>query len=101
SYAKSKSATSGEGRNCSLATITASRPFALRKARMNLASERRARPNELHLAKMMVHEKMEKINRISRTPKVSGVDWPTMSHRFTCSKSPGIAGTKLSPYLQM
>ena len=42
-----------------------------------------------------------KINKTTSIANDSGVARPTISHRVTCSKSPGIAGTKLSPYLQM
>ena len=55
-YPKSNTATSGEGRNCSLAIMTASMAGALRKARMNRELALRAPRNACHLEKMTVQE---------------------------------------------
>src|ERR1700730_14148369 len=79
--------TNGAGRNCSLATITASRPVALRKARRKRESALRERRRVLHLEKMMVQEKIEKRISIEITPIDSGDMLPSISSKLTCSRA--------------
>jgi len=58
---------SGQGRNCSATTATASRPFDLRNARRNRAFDVRARRSAIHLEKMIAQEVTENISSIPST----------------------------------
>src|ERR1700722_10008971 len=86
-YPKSKTTTSGAARNCSLAAATASRRVDLRNARRKRRFALRARRNELHFEKMMVHEASEKIARIPSTVQVTGPEVCTSSQKLTSKKS--------------
>src|ERR1017187_4005960 len=67
SYPKSKTATRGDGRNCSLATTTASNPVALRNARRKRVLALRAPRKVCHLERITVQEKTENPKRMAST----------------------------------
>src|SRR5207248_11403740 len=93
-------ATSGDGRNCSLATTTASSPGALRKARRNRILARFAPRNESHLEKITVQEKTEKTASSARPATSSGLRW-TIPQRSTCKRNAkGASKLNSSPNLK-
>ena len=86
SYPKSNTDTKGDGRNCSLATITDSRPLDFRKARKKRELERRAPRSACHFEKITVHEKIEKHTRMASTTMPRGPLCWTISQMFNCRR---------------
>src|SRR2546423_14433625 len=85
--------TSGDVRNCSLATATASSPAALRNARRKALLVAFARRKTFHFEKSPAHESREKTAMIPITT------WGTMpapliiSQKLSCKNSPPVWGS--------
>src|ERR1035441_7323921 len=101
SYPKSKTATSGDGRNCSLATMTASMPLDLRNARRKRALAWRAPRKACHLEKITVQEKIENPKRMTSTTIPAGPLCRTISQPFIWRKrAAGASKVNSSPNLK-